>query len=164
MESLWQILSGAPWWVYLLFIYILIIGIRSIKPRTTSINKIVLFPLFFVALSVYTLYKNVYLGYPLLIPCWIIFLSLGTYLGFKEVQSWHFEKNRLKRTLTIPGNYSTLILLLLVFILKFFWGYFYATLFNIPHWMYFADTITSSIVTGFFVGRASCFFNSYQEK
>ena len=164
MENLWQILSGAPWWVYLLFIYIIIVGVQSIKPRITSIKKIILFPLFFVAWSGYNLYRNVYLGYLLLIPCWIIFLSIGAYLGFKEVQSWHFEKNHLKRTLTIPGNYSTLILLLLIFILKFFWGYFYATLSNIADWIYFADTITSSIVTGFFIGRASCFFKRYQEK
>jgi hypothetical protein len=164
MDNLWQILSGAPWWVYVLFIYLVSIGIKSTKLRTIPIKRVVLFPLFFVAWSGYELYKNVSLGLPSLILWWVVFLVVGAYFGFKEVHSWRFQKDRHKGLITIPGNYSTLVLVVLIFVLKFFWGYFYATLSSVPHWIYFADTSTSSLVTGFFVGRAIVFFKSYQKR
>lgn len=160
MKNLWDILSGAPWWVYVLFIYLVSIGIKSMQPRTLSIKRVVLIPLLFVAWSLYSLY-NKFVGFPSLIPLWIISLILGSYLGVKEVRCWHFQKDRHKGLITIPGNYSTLILILLIFTLKFFWGYFYATHSEISYWIYFADTATSSLVTGFFVGRACIFFKRY---
>ena len=161
MEKFWEIISGAPWWVYVIFIYLVIIGIKSIKPRTSSIIRVVLLPLLFVALSLYGLYQEVSLGFVSLIFVWIVFVGLGAYLGVKEVHSWKISKDRRKGEITIPGNYSTLVLMLLIFGLKFFWGYFYATRTEITYWMYFADTLTSSLVTGFFVGRAGFFFKSY---
>ncbi|MBS3904035.1 MAG: hypothetical protein KGZ39_01760 [Simkania sp.] len=164
MEHLWQVLSGAPWWVYVLFIYLVNIGIKSTQPRTISITRVALLPLVFVVWSVYTLYGKVILGFSSLILLWIVFLALGTYLGIKEVHSWHIHKDRHKQSITIPGNYSTLVLILLIFVLKFFWGYFYATHTNIPYWMYFLDTLTSSLATGFFVGRSCFFLKSYYRK
>ncbi|HEY5234958.1 MAG TPA: hypothetical protein VIJ14_02170, partial [Rhabdochlamydiaceae bacterium] len=111
----------------------------------------------------FDLYHKVALGFPSLIPFWILFLALGVYLGVKEVRSWHFHKDRHRKVITIPGNYSTLVLILLIFILKFFWGYFYATRTEVPYWIYYWDTITSSLVTGFFVGRAVVFFKRYHQ-
>ena len=164
MENLWEIVSGAPWWVYVLFIYLVSIGIKSTKSRTVSIQRVVLLPLLFVAWALYGLYGKLVLGFISLIPLWIVFLGLGAYLGGKEVHSWRISKDRHKGEITIPGNYSTLVLIVLIFVLKFFWGYFYATRTEISYWIYFADTLTSSLVTGFFVGRAGFFFKSYHKK
>jgi len=164
MENLWEIVSGAPWWVYVLFIYLVSIGIKSIKPRAVSIKRAVLLPLLFLAWSFYGLYQKLLLGFPSLILLWVVFLAIGTYLGVNEVHSWRISKNRHKGEITIPGNYSTLVLILLIFILKFFWGYFYATRTEISYWIYFGDTFTSALVTGFFVGRAGFFFKSYHNK
>lgn len=161
MENFWKAISGAPWWVYVLFVYLLSVGIKSTKPRTVSIKRVVLLPLLFLALSFYGLYQKLLLGLPSLVFLWVVFLAIGTYFGIKEVRSWKISKNLSKGEITIPGNYSTLVLMLLIFILKFFWGYFYATCTEISYWIYFADTLTSALVTGFFVGRAGFFFKSY---
>jgi len=164
MEKLWGILSGAPWWVYVLFVYLVSVGIKSTKPRTISIQRVFLIPALFVIWSCYGLYSKLMLGFWLLLPLWIVFLGLGTLLGIKEVCKWIITKNRSKGEMTIPGNYSTLVLILLIFVVKFFWGYLYATRVDIPSWIYFADIVTSSLVTGFFVGRASFFIHSYYKK
>ena len=164
MENFWGIISGAPWWVYVLFIYLLSIGIKSIRPRTISIKRVVLLPMLFVAWSFYDLYQKLLLGFPSLLPLWIVFLAIGAYLGVKEVHSWRISKDRHKGEITIPGNYSTLVLMLLIFVLKFFWGYFYSTRVEISYWIYFADILTSALVTGFFIGRAGFFFKSYHKK
>lgn len=164
MTNLWDIVSGAPWWVYVLFIYLVRIGIKSIKPRTVSIQRVALLPVVFIAWALYGLYDKLVLGLGSLIPVWIVFVGLGAYLGLKEVSSWRISKDRHKGEITIPGNYSTLVLVVLIFVLKFFWGYFYATRSEISYWIYFADTATSAVVTGFFVGRAWFFLKSYQKK
>lgn len=162
MSNFWDAINGAPWWVWVLLVYVVIIGIKSTKPRTLPIKRVVLLPLLFVIWSLYSLYQKAVLGFPSLIPVWIVFLALGAYLGVKEVHAWRFSKDRGQGTITIPGNYSTLVLILLIFALKFFWGYFYATRPEIPYWIYFSDTLTSALVTGFFVGRAGFFYKSYQ--
>ncbi len=164
MENLWKIVSGAPWWVYVLFAYLVSIGIKSTKPRTVPVKRVVLLPLLFVAWSFYNLYTRLVLGYTSLFPLWVVFLAIGAYFGIMEVRDWKISKDRHKGEITIPGNYSMLILILLIFVLKFFWGYFYATHTTISYWAYFWDILTSSLVTGFFVGRAWFFFKRYQGK
>jgi len=164
MGNFWEIVSGAPWWVYALFVYLVILGIKATKPRTISIKKVVLLPLFFLGLSIYGLYYKVLLGFPSLILVWVVFLAIGAYFGVKEVSSWKIVKNHHKGEITIPGNYSTLVLIFLIFILKFFWGYYYETHSEISYWVYFTDTLTSALVTGFFVGRTGFFLKSYQSK
>jgi hypothetical protein len=161
MEHLGQIFSGAPWWVYVLLIYLVSIGIQATKPRVMPIKRVVLLPLFFAAWSFYALYEKLSLGFPSLLIYWVICLALGAYLGMKEVHAWQFQKDRQKGMITIPGNYSTLILILLIFVLKFFWGYFYTTHTQISYGIYLADTATSAFVTGFFVGRAGFFLKAY---
>lgn len=164
MEHFWNIITGAPWWVYLIFIYLVSIGIKSMKPRTITIKRVILFPCIFVAWSFYNLYQKIILGFYSLALYWVIFLTIGAYLGVKEVCQWSIKKDISKESITIPGNYSTLVLVVLIFILKFFWGYFYATWTEIPYWLYVSDIISSSLVTGFFIGRGLFFFKSYHTK
>jgi len=164
MENFWQAVTGAPWWVYVLFFYLLSIGIKSTKPRTISIKRVVLFPLIFLAWSLYDLYQKLQLGFPSLIAIWVVFLAIGTYLGVKEVHQWKISANHQKEEVTIPPNYSTLVLILVIFVIKFYWGYYYAAHKDVSYWIYFTDTLTSTLVTGFFVGRAVFFFKSYQKK
>jgi len=161
MENLGSFIKEIPWWVYIVFIYLVNVGIRAMRPRTIPISKVILMPLFFVCWSFYGLYGKLLLGFFSLIPIWFICLSIGAYLGVKEVQSWRYQVNHRKGEITIPGNYSTLVLLLIIFGLKFFWSSLYATLEYIPTWIYFADIITGAIVTGFFVGRAGILFRRY---
>lgn len=164
MGHFWDTITGAPWWAYILLIYLISIGVKSTKPRTISVQRLVLLPLVFVAWSFYVLWGKVALGFVSLIPVWIIFLGIGAYLGVKEVHKWRITHDRHKGEVTIPGNYSTLVLIVLIFVLKFFWGYMYETRPDISYGMYFADTLTSALVTGFFVGRAAFFFKSYHKK
>jgi len=164
MGHFWDALTGAPWWAYILLIYLISIGVKSTKARTISVQRLILLPLVFVALALYGLYGKVQLGFVSLIPVWILFLGVGAYLGVKEVRAWRLSHDHRKGEITIPGNYSTLVLIVLVFVLKFFWGYMYATRTEISYGMYFADTLTSALVTGFFVGRSAFFCKSYYKK
>jgi hypothetical protein len=158
MDSFWGVVTGAPWWVYVLFVYLVSIGIKATKPRTVSEKKLLLLPVIFLIWSVYGLFQKVLLGFHSLILIWVLFVSLGAYLGIKEVHSWKILRDKERGEITIPGNYSTLVLILSIFVFKFLWGYFYASQAEVSYWIYFADTLTSSLVTGFFVGRGWSFF------
>ena len=164
MAGFGDIATGAPWWVYLLFAYLLSIGIKSTRPRTLSVQRVVLIPLLFLAWSFYSLYRTLPLKLPSLMLVWVVFFALGAYLGVKEVTSWRISINRSKGEITIPGNYSTLAIILLIFILKFVWGYLYATQAQVSYAIHFTDTLTSALVTGVFVGRAGFLLKSYSSK
>jgi hypothetical protein len=163
MEDFWQTISGAPWWVYLLFIILLSVGLKAMHERTVRIPRVVIFPLIFLAWSLYGLYAHVMLGLNNLIAWWVIFLVIGAILGFKEVHSWRFGIDRRKGLVTIPGNYSTLILVVLIFVLKFIWNYIYTALMVVPDWILIVDTITSAVITGVFVGRGVFICKKYQK-
>lgn len=161
MEAFWQIISGAQWWVYVLFVILVKIGINATKPNIVTVQRLIVLPIVFIAWSIYNLYQNVSLGFPSLIVWWALSLGLGIYLGFKAVSSWKIHSDRQKKTITIPGNYSTIVLIFAIFILNFFWGYFYATLASVPYWIYLADTISTTLIKGVFVGRGASFLKKY---
>lgn len=158
---MWDILSGAPWWVYVLFICLMFVGVEATKTRTVAVRRLVIFPLVFVIWSLFNLYHHVIVAGNALIVYWIVFLLVGTYCGKKEVQSWKLRIDRNKGQITIPGSYSTIVLILVIFVLRFVWGYYYATKPHPSHWIYVADTITSALFTGFFVGRSFVFLKRY---
>ncbi len=161
MDSLWQALSGAPWWVYVLFIYLVSIGIKSLKPRTIPFQRVVLFPVIFVAWSAYDIYIKMQLGYSSLIPWWLICLAIGAVLGYWEVHKWHFKIDKTKQTITVPPNTSTIVLILVIFAINFYFGYYYATHTSVSYGMYLVNTILGALVTGFFVGRGIVYFRRY---
>ncbi len=161
MDSLWQALSGAPWWVYVLFIYLVILGIKSLQPRTIPFQRVVLFPVIFVAWSAYDIYTKVQLGLTSLIPWWLICLAIGAVLGYLEVRKWRFKIDKTKQTITVPGNISTIVLILLIFAINFYFGYYYATHTDVSYGVYLVNTILGSLVTGFFLGRGIVYFRSY---
>src|SRR5579872_860196 len=107
MEYFWQILKGTPWWVYVLLIILVRMGLRSIKPRTLTLQRLCVIPLVFIIWSVLKLYQNHALEFPSLIFWWVLSLSIGVYFGVKEVSAWKIHVDKVKKTITIPGNYST---------------------------------------------------------
>lgn len=119
-----------------------------------------LLTILFVAWSFYNIYVNVVVGSTnTLLWGTLVFLA-ACYIGKQEVSSWRFYKG-FSREFIVPRNYSTLIFVILGFMLKGFWAYFYITYVDIPCWMYLMDTLTSALVTGFFFGRTMFFFKAY---
>ena len=163
MNQILEILGGASWWVYVLFVYFVSIGISARKPRKMSFKKLIVLPIVFVGFSFYTLYDRFISGDPSLIVVWLLALCLGASLGAKEVYNWKIVIDRKKRELTIPGNNSTLVLIVLIFAVNFFWGYWYATHPTADFWTYFWNACTSGVISGFFVGRAWIFFRRFSK-
>ncbi len=160
MEAILDILKETPWWVYLLFFYLVLIGIRSAKPQTVPILRLLLFPIVLTIWSLIGLYsKWDWLAF----FSWTISLVPGCIFGWLSVRSWKIRFDRRRKTLSLPGSWSTLILVLIIFVVKYFFGYYSATHPAIPKTLMLAQMISSGIITGMFFGRIASFWMRYEE-
>jgi len=159
METLFKALKGTPWWVYALFVYLVWVGVRAMKPQMVSVNKMFIVPLIFVAWSIYGLIIR-FQGW-VDIFFWAIAIIAGFFVGgylvFKK-----FRADRKKLLAYIPGSPVILILVLVIFAVRYFFGYYSAT-HEVGQAMHVAQIIVSGSITGMFVGRMRAFLLKFSK-
>lgn len=162
METILSFLKGTPFWVYLVFAYIIWMGIKAKKTHRVSLRKMVFLPLAFMTLSLYALIMKPHAVFN--ISIWITVALSGSYIGWSLTQKLRVEADKKKKQLQLPGGYTTLFLLFSIFSVKYFFGALYAsnplvkenTLINTM------DILISGFITGVFVGRAFSYVKKYQ--
>lgn len=159
MEVLTEILEDTPWWVYLLFIYLVFIGLRATRPRTTSLNKVFFLPLIFTLWNLAWLYERIQ-GHFLLLFFWPFGIAVGIFSGWAMVRKWHIAYHKSQRTISLPPTWSTLILILLVFAVRYFFVFNYEIHPEKASHLFLADSLISGTITGIFIGRS---FHIYQK-
>jgi len=153
MEELIGILEETPWWVYFVFAYLVSMGIKALKPRTVSIKKLIVFP---AILTIWGLMGMQWTLYPVL--AWCISLVMGFGLGWLIVRTWTIQYDRSRSILHLPGSPATLVLALLFFAIKYFFGFYSATHIGIPQNLMVAQSAASGIIIGIFIGRLAFFW------
>lgn len=163
MKTMIEFMNQTPWWVYFVFVYLVILGTKALKPRVISLKRMFLLPLFFALWSIYSLY-TLFNG-PLDIVYWAISIILGIAIGWTITVSVEIQADKKKFLIRLPGTCSALIFVVLIFAVKCFFGYLYATdpLLQKNVNIYTADLITSGLITGMFVGKALCFWRKFKE-
>lgn len=151
METIFQALKGTPWWVYLLFFYLVYIGVRALKPTTMHIGKIFIIPLIFLFWSVWDLIVRFQGGTDILL--YILFSGIGGIAGWGLMQRFELRADHQKLLVRIPGSPFILILVLVIFAVKYFFGYIEATEGAMGSVMHSLYIIASGLITGIFVGR-----------
>lgn len=154
LNTIWQFLYQTPWWVYTILIYCFIVGLKSAKGGTVTIWKLLLLPVIFVYLSVHSLTTNFQLN-TFVISSYIIALVIGSLLGVLQGHSQKIAVDRTNKLIHVPGTWSTLIIILIIFISKYYFGY---SLGVDPHLLentHFEVTMlaVSGITAGLFLGR-----------
>jgi hypothetical protein len=161
INTIWQTAVGTPWWVYVLLFILIVIGIQASKTRTVTLYKLFIMPIFFSVMAIHSL--TAYLN--------ITFISVGSLasaaligilLGFAQVYHLDLQVDQKKRLLKMPGTWSTMALILIIFISKYYFGYEIAidpsrlqdTHFEIMM------LLVSGICTGLFIGKlAGCLYH-----
>jgi uncharacterized protein YneF (UPF0154 family) len=161
MEALIEILEQTPWWVYLIFVYLLIIGSKASRRHTVTLQKLFMLPLFFTLWSLYGLYERWH-GHWSDAVYWIVAIGCGSALGWWMVRKWNIHTDRQRRVLILPGTWSVLALSLSFFALRYCFGYYYGTHPSIPHSVFIADLILSGLITGLFIGRTLTLWRRYE--
>ncbi len=146
-------LKGTPIWVYLAFVYVMILGIKSLKDYEIPISRIFFIPIILTCLSIYNLIHK--LSGNIDIFTWAILLSSGSFFGFMLTNAMKIKLIKEKKSLVIPGNISTLILFISIFATKYFFGALYSINPETKKMLLFhlLDIGSSGVITGFFIGR-----------
>jgi membrane protein CcdC involved in cytochrome C biogenesis len=164
MESTWQIAIHTPWWVYALFAYLIFVGFKASRTRTVSIKKIFIIPIIFAAMSVHTLMTSFQLD-AMTIMVWSAAIFIGMVLGWIQVYQYHLEIDKKNHRIQVPGTWTTLLLILIIFAAKYYFGYELAidpTLIEQTSFEYSMLGV-SGVCTGLFVGRLFCYlYRIYQ--
>ena len=155
MDNLSQFFTGTPAWVYILFFYLLFIGIKSMKTGVVSLKKLFILPIIFFFMSLHTLLASFDLTVGSVV-IYIVSLALGSWVG------WLFAKNKVlafdkkHHLIKLQGSATTLILVLLIFSIKYYFGYALAVdPTRVQDFTFRSLMIASSgIITGIFIGRA----------
>jgi Family of unknown function (DUF6622) len=122
VDTIWNAAVNTPWWVYLLFIYLMFVGYKASKGGVVSLTKLIILPAIFLAMSVETLVFSFKIT-PLSVIAWILSLLLGTVLGWFLICRQEMRVDKEKKLFDLPGTWSTGIVILLIFIVKFYFGY-----------------------------------------
>ncbi len=117
MNEVGEIILGTPWWVWILFAYLIFVGVRAIRARVVYLPKLFIIPAILLYLK-----KDVILS-----PYFAVFGVVGLYTGFVIAKKINLKPISGELSIELPGTYSTLLLLLGFFLIKYFFGYLHYT-------------------------------------
>lgn len=162
MEAFWGAISGTPWWVFALFVYLVIIGYRATRTQKISLERLAIIPLFFTAWSLYGVF-SIYQETLFKVVLWMLSFAFGGIIGWLLVRKTHITVDKAKRLLRIPGSWATLALVVVIFSVKYFFGYTFAVQPELTqHPLYYiSDILSSGAISGIFVGRFVCLCKKY---
>lgn len=158
MSSIWHLLSDTPWWVYVIFIILINVGVKSIKNQVIPLGKLFIMPAVFTAFSLHTLISSVAFNY-VNIAVWLGSLLLMAVVGWLQIARYPIKVDRENYLLKLPGTWSTLLIVLLIFAIKYYFGYQLASkpeLLGEPAFEMSLLAVTG-FCTGYFLGKLSCY-------
>lgn len=154
MSSFWPIVTGTPFYVWPLLAYTLFVGIRNTKARAVSLLSLFALPLVLLGLKYQVILSQDGITF-------LIMLALASTASFflHDTRSVTILKNL--RSLRVPGNYTTLPLLIAFFCMKYYCGYLRAVAPDLALTYSFIENAASGLFSGYFLGRAARYAYKY---
>ena len=154
MDAIWNAAIHTPWWVYLLFVYLMFIGYKASKTGVLPLGKLVILPAVFVAMSIETLINSFKIT-PLLFGIWLLSILLGAGLGWLQIFKQAIRVDKEKKLFEVPGTWATAIVIFLIFATKYYFGYELSADPGLTKQTYFEVTMLffSGVFSGLFVGK-----------
>lgn len=148
-----KILTAIPWFVWLLFGYVILRGVKGLQSQVMPIKKIVIVPVIFLCMGINGLMsQNLSLAY---IAIWFGLFAISAYVIWRHMEPLKLVCDRQKGLIEMPGNWTTLILLLSIFISRFTFGFLSATHLELKNSLFYnlLNLSISGIVCGISIGR-----------
>lgn len=158
MDIIWKSLLNTPWWVYLVFIYVLKVGYDATKERVISLHRLFILPTLFTAFSIYN-FLTYFRPSAITVITYLLAFLIGIVIGWVLVRSVDLKFDKKQGLVRLPGTFTTLFLVLLIFFAKYYLGYSLAidpTLATDTTFELLMLSI-SGICTGIFIGRLACY-------
>lgn len=155
-----ELIKDTPWWVFVLLAYLIFIGIKALKSQTVSFKKLLILPALFAIWNISWLFTHSEGKYSYF-ALWFIGIVLGGVIGWQFVRTWKVKADHKTKTITLPGSPTTLIFILLVFVIRYIFGYLEAVNPNPSAEFLEINAGVSGILTGIFIGRTVELYRKY---
>jgi hypothetical protein len=157
-QVVWAFASHTPWWVYLLFIYLMIIGVKALKTQIKPFSITLIMPVVFTIMSIESILALQHLNplYEFLIFT-LSLLLVGGSLGYFLALQQNVQIDKEHKLIKLPGSAFTLISVLLIFAVKYYFSYRLKLTPN-DHQLEYYFIGASGIITGLFAGRTACYY------
>lgn len=112
---LMEIVTHTPWWVWVLFVYLVYCGVRLLSPREISRRQILLMPGIFLLWAVYGIFNKFYMPWTALlifIAASLVGLLFGAVIAMKW---WPVTLNKAKGVIQSSGSVIPLVFILINF-------------------------------------------------
>ncbi|MBL8576687.1 MAG: hypothetical protein JNK47_05645 [Mesorhizobium sp.] len=163
MDVVAQFLQNTPWWVYVLFFYLLSRGLAARKPGEVSLGKLAIIP---VALTAWSLAELVRLYglQPSAIAIWLVGLLVGIIFGWLLLRTMAITVDPATGVIHRPADFTLLPLILVTFGVKYAFGAIAATAPDLLQEPMFklADLGLSGLFSGIFVGKFALYASRYR--
>jgi hypothetical protein len=165
MQSLTQILSHTPAWVYVLLVYLVSRGVKAFKPAEVAPLKLAIVPTLLTGWGLSDLIRLYGVSAASLLP-WLGALSMGAVVGWFLIRGGLIEVDRVKGVIRRPADYTVLPLILIAFSVKYAFGVMAAIApdrLAEPSFR-MLDLTLSGAFAGIFVGKFAHYLTCYLNK
>jgi len=152
-----KIILGTPlkiWGIFLLLVYI---GITSTRTRVVSLIRLFVIPIVLIWFN-----RNISFS-PEGIDFFLICLSVGLVVGLVSVYKVPIKVMKNARAVELPGTWSTLIIILLIFVIKYAFGYLHATNPALASQYLFLEASLCGLIPGWFLGKSSWYLYCFSK-
>ncbi len=164
VEHLISLIISTPWWVFIIFGYLLFVGFKATQPRTVPLVLLFIMPILLNIWSLINFCRNSSTIYPQLF-WWLAMFMSGLIIGFFIHNKRTIIINRQAMTVHLPGSWIPLILIMSVFIVKYYFGYACAIAISandcIAYQLY--KSYFSAFASGIFMGNVAHIVNEYYQ-
>jgi hypothetical protein len=163
VPSILQIVAGTPPWVWALFAFLLFLGARALRPATAPLWRVAILPTIFFVWGLYNLVTGYGLTSERALP-WAGALVCGTLVGTAIAGRQPIRADKKRRLVRTSGGPLTLLLILLIFSVKYVFGFLHATrpaAFVEPRF-WLSELALSGVLAGMFIGRFVGLWRQYR--
>ncbi|WP_312242577.1 DUF6622 family protein [Pantoea sp.] len=121
MNAVDQFLGHTPAWVFVLFVYLVIRGIKARRPREVSLRNLALLPSIMLVLGLAEIFRRFGINAAVLLA-WLLTFSCGALAGWRLLKKLVFQVDRQRGVIYRQPDYSVLPLILATFFAKYALG------------------------------------------
>ena len=150
INNIIKIITTTPLYVWAILAYLLFVGIKAMRNRIVYLPKFFIIPAVLIGLKYKVFFSEdnmIYIG----------FMLLGLSVGFITAQKTVIKILREVKSIELPGNYSTIIILITFFLIKYIFGYLETTNHELVNPYLYIENSISGILAGYFLGRSVCY-------
>jgi hypothetical protein len=155
MNEFLYLIKGTPFYVWIILIYLLFVGIKSLNTRIVYLPKLFIIPLILLAIKYKTFFSHDAIEF-------FLVTILGAIGGFLVCRGNKIKIIKHSQSIEVPGNYSTLIILISFFLVKYYFGYLKAIEHDLAFKYSLVENTISGLFSGYFIGRAIRYTYKYR--